>query len=273
MPFTIHPRGVNHFNLVLPDFASSLAHFQQLFDAELLMDLPGDGFHAGVFEIGRVLFEIFSPHQWLMNARYGAHYLGVEYQADMAQVRQAIAARNIRIVRDVGASVHTHPQDTFGISFQFFDGEFLRRTYPLLGGREMRSAEYWLHHHPLGLKGLKYFSAAVWDIDRAVEFMQSFLAGLLLYEQEWTDICARAIGVEIGGSVLELLTPTGAGPLQNHLYRFGDGIRSVVFKVDNLQRTVDYFRSRGVTLAAGDYADTYALPTEENLGLQFGFAQ
>ena len=89
----IRPQRVNHMNVVLQDFDASVAHWRGLFDAEFMADMPQREFHAGLIAIGRVIFELFVPHDFLLNARYGPHFLGVEYQADMNEVRAAMAGR------------------------------------------------------------------------------------------------------------------------------------------------------------------------------------
>ena len=47
------------------------------------MDLPQRELHACLIEIGRVIFELFVPHEFLTTVRYGPHYVGIEYQADV----------------------------------------------------------------------------------------------------------------------------------------------------------------------------------------------
>lgn len=119
MTTSIKPVRMNHLNLVLEDFDASVAHFTGLYGAEFMADIPNPETHACLIEIGRVIYEIFVPNAWLLTARYGAHYVGLEYQADIDQVRAAIAERNIRVVRDIGLALHTHPADTLGVAFEF----------------------------------------------------------------------------------------------------------------------------------------------------------
>jgi hypothetical protein len=268
---TIRPVRVNHMNVVVQDFDQSVRHFQEKYDAEFVLDIPQKEMHACLIEMGRVLFELFVPHVYLLNARYGPHYLGVEYQANMAVVRQAIAERGIRIVRDIGLALHTHPADGFGVSYEFYDGCFHDRDWPILGG-QMQSSEYWLAH-PLGLTGLNGYTHAVNDIEAASTFLQSFLAGEPVYEAERPEIAARAIGLQVSDAVIELLTPTADGELARHLYRYGDGIRSIVFGVTSVDQARHYFTERGLPTVRGDAPNTIAVPGEANLGLMFEFTE
>ena len=52
----------------------------------------------------------------MLHGRIGPHYLGIEYEVDMAQARAAIADNGIRIMRDIVQAVHTDPFDGFGVS-------------------------------------------------------------------------------------------------------------------------------------------------------------
>jgi len=270
---SIRPVRTNHMNLVLQNVEASADHFQQLYGAELLADMPQRELHAYLFEMGRVIFEVFVPHEFLTSVRYGPHYVGLEYQADMDDVREAVAARGIRIVRDIGLALHTHPADCFGVSFEFYGGYFHDRDWDLLGGTTMKSAQYWRDEHPLGLTGQKAYTVAVSDIDVASAFMQSFLSGEPVYEEPREAVGGRVIGLQVSDAVLELMTPTGEGPLQRHLHRFGDGIRSTVFGVRDIEQARRYFADRGVETVPGAAPGSIAVPESANLGVIFEFVE
>lgn len=271
MATAIRPMRLNHINVVLEDFDSSVRHFQEKYDAEFVLDIPQREMHACLIEMGRVLFELFVPHAYLLNSRYGPHYLGVEYQADMQVTRQAIAERGMRIVRDIDVALHTHPADGFGVSYEFYHDRFDERDWPLLGG-QMKSAEYWLAH-PLGLTGLRGYAHAVNDIRSAGEFVQSFLGGEPIYEADRPSIAARAMGLQVGGAIVELLTPVGNGELAQHIYRHGEGIRSTLFGVHDIGKAKRYLAERGLQTVLGGAPGTVAVPAEANLGLIFEFAE
>ena len=273
MATTIRPIRVNHMNVVLEDFDAGLRHFEDLYGAEFLNDIPQPELHAGLFETGRVIFEMFVPRAYLLLARYGPHYLGLEYQADMAVVRQAIAERGIRIIRDIGVAVHTHPEDTFGVAFEFYGDYFHDRPAWKQTGRPMRSAAFWRDEHPLGLTGLKGYTLAVRDIRAASEFIQGFLGGEPVYEAPRDAIAGRAVGLQVADAVVELVTPTAEGVLERHLNRYGEGIRSTVFGVRDVEQARSYFAGRGVQLADGGAPGAFAVPAEANQGVIFEFAE
>jgi hypothetical protein len=263
---------VNHMNLVLQDFDASVDHFRTLYGADFLMDLPQRELHACLIEIGRVIFELFVPHEFLTSVRYGPHYVGIEYQADVDVVREAVAERGIRIVRDIGVALHTHPADCFGMSFEFYGGYFHDNDWPLLGGK-MKSPAYWRDEHPLGLTGLKGYSVAVHDLDAANAFFQSFVSAEPIYEAPRPAVAARAIGLQVADAAVELITPVGDGPLQRHLHRYGDGIRSTIFGCRDIEQVRRYFAERGVELVPGDAPGALAVPAEANLGAIFEFSE
>lgn len=267
----ITPVRMNHLNAVVEDFPASAARLGALFGADFLLDLPQAEWHAGLVDVGRVIFELFAPPSFLLNARYGPHYLGVEYQADMAVVRAAIADHGIRIARDIGVALHTHPADTLGVAFEFYDGQFHDNDWPLLG-RKMHPASHWLCHHPLGLMGLKHYTIATADLTKAAAFLESFLGATRVYDEARPDLAAQALGYHCGDGIIELQAPTGIGPLHSHLTRWGEGIRSTVFAVANLAVARAYFLERGITPIAGSTADSFALPPEATGGVLFEFA-
>lgn len=268
---TIRAIRVNHLNVVIDDFAAGVARLAKLFGAEFLMDLPQAEWHAGLVDVGRTIVELFVPPAFLLNARYGPHYLGIEYQADMAQVRATIAEQGIRVARDIGAALHTHPADTLGVAFEFYDGSFHDNHWPLLG-RAMRPAGYWRDEHPLGLTGLKHYTLAVRDLDGARAFLARFLGAAPHYDEARPGIAAHALGCRAGDSAIELLAPTGDGALRRHLDRFGDGIRSAVFGVRDLGQAQRHFASRGLPTTAGSAPGSFALRPDDTLGLLFEFA-
>jgi len=267
----IQPIKVNHPNMVLEDYDASVAHFKSLYDAELIMDLNSPNWHACLLNIGDVIFELFSPNLFLLNARYGAHYLGIEYQADMAVVREVLTTQNIRIARDIDVAVHTHPQDCLGISFEFWGDQFHQNEAVL--GQKMRQPSYWQEKHPLKMTGQKGYTVVVADLDGARRFMDGLMENKVLYETARPDIGARAVGLQTANVILELLTPTGDGEIKRHLARFGDGIRSVVFAVQSIETAKAYFAERKVKVIPGTEPNSIAVPAEANHGVIFEFAE
>ncbi|CAN7149309.1 VOC family protein [Phenylobacterium sp. LjRoot225] len=272
MSKSIRATRVNHMNAVIENLDESVAHFRRLYGAELVVDLPQREWNACLIHVGRVIIELFAPHAFLLNARYGPHYLGVEYQADVDEVREVVAAHGVRLIRDIGAAVHTHPADCFGVAFEFYSGDFHERDWPLLDG-PMKPPAFWRDEHPLGLTGLKGYTIAVEDIAAASAFLQSFLGAEAAYEAPRPAVSARAVGLQAADAVIELVTPVGDGVIERHLRRYGEGIRSTVFAVCDIERARRHFIAEGVDLVPGDSPGAFAVPAELNQGLMFEFSE
>ncbi len=273
MPRSIKPVRLNHMNLVLESAGESIGRFKELYGAYLLADMPQKEMHAYLIDIGRVIFEGFVPHEYLLNARYGPHYVGVEYQADINEVRAALQDHSIRTVRDIGIALHTHPEDCFGVAFEFYDGYFHDREWELFDGRAMKPAEYWRDEHPLGITGMKGYTLAAFDIHAASQFLQSFLSGVPVYEEERDAISGRAVGLQVADAVVEVISPDGPGILLDHMHRYGEGIRSTVFGVGSIDQARDYFAQHGVEIEPGSMPQSIQVPAPDNCGVLFEFVE
>lgn len=266
----IAPVRVNHMNVVMEDFDASVEHFKTLYDAEFVVDLPSPAFHACLVAMGGAIIELFVPEAYLLNARYGPFHLGVEYQADMDVVRKVVADQNIRIIRDIGVAIHTHPDDTLGVSFEFYSLGFHEKEWPALG-RPILPQRHWTQEHPLRMTGLKGYSIAVHDIDAGLAFLRGFFATETVYEEARPALNARAIGLQVADTVIELIAPLGEGELTEFLKRYGPGIRSTLFGIADRDVAVGYFKERGVDLLPGSTPDRLLVPAEANRGLLFEF--
>lgn len=272
MPRSIRPVRVNHMNAVLRDFAASIAHFEQAFGAEFMVDMPQQPFHAGLFEIGQVIFEPFVPHDFLISARLGPHYVGLEWQADIDDVRAALAEHGVGTVRDIGLALHTDPADCFGVAHEFYAGEFHTREWDLLGGT-IKPMSYWRDEHPLGLAGLKGYTHVVENLDAAGAFYRGFLGAQPVFDEARPAIAARATGLRVADAVVELLAPDGEGWLARQLRRQGQGILSTVFSVRDLAQARHYCARKGIPLEAGTAQGYLTVPAQANRGILFEFAE
>jgi len=274
MPKAVGCLHMNHINFVVEDFDKSVDHFSSLYGAQFNFDLPGEHWHACLITIGGVMFELFAPTEYLLHARMGPHYVGVEYQVpDVDAARTEVLDRGMRVIRELGVAIHVHPAEAFGVAWEFFGRSFQDREDPPVAYPEpIRSADYWRDEHPIGYTGLKRYSVAVSDLDAALEFSQGFLGASVIYREERPAVAAEAVGLSLGDTVLELITPRGAGPIESFLAHYGDGIRSTVFAVRDLDQTKRYFAERGVTLHPGDAPDSVGVAAEDNMGLIFEFS-
>jgi hypothetical protein len=263
---------MNHINGVVEGFDETFTHFRNLYDAQFLAYLPQ--FQSCLIAIGTVIFELFTPSDYLLNARFGPHYVGLEYQVpDTALARKAVQTEGIRILGDISVAFFTHPADTFGVGIEIYHRNFHDEGPPRGFLEPLKPIEYWRDEHPLGCTGLKRYSVVVSDLDDATTFFQQFLNATIVYEAPRPAVGARAVGLGLADTVAELLTPTEDGVIQRYLARYGDGIRSTIFSVRNLGQARSYFTDRGITLESGDAPDTLAIAPQENRGLLFEFSE
>ncbi|MGD9794541.1 MAG: VOC family protein [Acidimicrobiia bacterium] len=262
---------VAHLNMCVRDFDRSMDHFRSLFGAQFVLDMPAPQWHAALLYIGGVLFEPFVPEHWLVNARYGAHWVGVEYQIDdVAKTRQNLQDRGLGLVRDIGIAIHSEPEECFGVALEFYDLSFFSDD-PVEWIEPLKPAEYWRDEHPIGYTGLDRYSIAVADHDAALRFYTDLLDTKVLYEEVRPTVASKVTGLQLADSVLELMSPMGPGPITDQVNRYGDGMRSVVFGVVDLDRTARHFAAQGITLVPGDRDDTLAIRPEDNRGVMMEF--
>src|ERR1700728_1534135 len=265
---------MNHINAMVEDFDKSVQHLRDLYGAQFNLDLPGDHWHACLITIGGVRFEVFAPSEYLLNARFGPHYVGIEYQVpDADEARAEVLARGMRVIRELGAAFHVHPAEAFGVAWEFFGRSFQDDPPPVPYVEPLHPIAYWRDQHPLGFVGLKRFSVAVANLESATEFFEDFLGATVAYKQPRPVVAARAVGLTLADTVVELISPVETGPIERYLARYGDGIRSTVFAVRDLEQAKRYFAEREVALHPGDAPDTVAIAPEDNLGLLFEFSE
>jgi hypothetical protein len=262
---------VEHLNIVHEDYEATVEHYRHVFGGVVVFDRLQPTWHACLMDVGGVLFEIFVPNEFFLHTRYGPHFLGVEYHvADIAPVRETLAAHGIRIARDLDVAVHSHPADFHGVSLEFFDDSFHENEELL--DRPMPPAAYWRDEHPIGFTGLSGYTVAVRDLDRGVADFRAVLEHKVAYERRRDALAARAVGLLVGGAIVEVVAPDGDGPLAQHLAAHGEGIRSSVFGVRDVDRARAHLVEHGLEVGPGTAPDAFAIPADQNRGVLFEFA-
>jgi len=273
MPEPLECQHMNHVNAVVEYFDESVEHFTDVLGAQFNFDMPGEHWHAYLMTIGGTMFQIFVPHQYILHARMGPYFVGIEYTVpDVGAARDQLPERGMRVVRELDEAFHVHPDEALGVSWEFYSRSFQDPAEsPIPYPEPIWSADQWLEH-PIGYTGLKRYCVAVADLEGAIAFAQGFLGATPLYQEARPAVNALGTGLQLGDTVLELISPTGDGELARFLARYGDGIRSTVFSVADLERTRAYFAGRGIELRPGDAPGALALAPEDNMGLLFEFS-
>ena len=271
MARSVNCRRISHTNLVIEDFAASVAFLEGVYGGSFMADLPGPDWHACLIEIGGLVVELFEPRNFLLQSRIGPHYLGLEFEADVDEARAAVADHGMRIIRDLGVAIHTDPFQGFGVDYEFYGGTFYGPDAPHLK-TFTKSPEHWAAH-PIGYTGLIGYTQAVADLAAATAFMKSFLGAEPIYETVREAIGARATGMRFAGIVCELVCPSGDGPLLRDMLQTGHGIRSTVYSVSDVAATRAYFEGRGLRVIAGARPGSVAVDPRDNLGILFEFVE
>lgn len=275
---------ISHVNVIIDGYESTLEHFGRVFDAQINLPIPGnpdnpDDTDACLVTIGDVIFEFFAPRrrgdqgQGRLLDRFADHYIGVEFQVpDVAVARQRCADLDVRIINDPGRFFYTYPGSCLGISWELWDGNW--RDYLGTTGRgPLHPAAFWRDEQPLGLLGLDRLSVAVRDLEAAVERLQAVVGATIVGRGERPFAVATAVELQIGDTLFEVIAPTGEGPVSAYLDRYGERIRSTVFKALDLGRVKQQLGTYGIDVVPGDRDGTVAIPAAQNHNLRFEFTE
>jgi hypothetical protein len=271
MKRAVHCKKASHTNIVIESLEKGVRHLEDVFGGSFMLDLPGENWHACLIEVGGLIVELFEPKHFMLHGRIGPHYLGIEYEVDMAEARAAIADHGIRITRDLGQAVHTDPFDGFGVDYEFYGGSFYGPDAPHVK-THTHAPEHWAAH-PIGYTGFIGYTHAVRDIDAASAFLQSFLGARPVYTSKRGGLGAQAIGLQIADAICELVSPTGNGALMHDMTTTGQGIRSTVYRVASVARARAHFESHALRVIDGTAPGSIAIDPRDNLGILFEFAE
>jgi hypothetical protein len=262
---------VEHLNVVHDDDEATVAHYADLYGGVVVFDRFQPTWHAYLMAVGGALFEIFVPIEFFLHTRYGPHFLGVEYHVtDLAPARETLAAHGVRIARELDVALHTHPADCHGVSLELFEDSF--HTNVDLLDRPLPPTTYW-HDHPLGFTGLLGYTVAVVDLEAARARFGALLEHVVVGEAGRPHLGAAAVQLLVGGAGLELVAPDGPGTIEDHLRAHGEGIRSAVFGVRDLDAVREHFGTRGIELEPGTEPGALAIPAARNRGVIFEFVE
>jgi catechol 2,3-dioxygenase-like lactoylglutathione lyase family enzyme len=273
---------VSHINAIMDGYADTVTHFRDRLGFQLNMEIPdsGDGTEACLMTLGPAMFEFFCPKergergQGRLLDRFGDHYIGVEYTVpDVAAARAYCEAHDVRIIRDPGGFFFTYPGNCLGISWELWDGNWLDPQPDLDRFEDVHPSAYWRDEHPLGVVGVARLTVAVSDLDAALGTFQAMIDAPLLGKVDRPAAAATGAQLQVGDTVFELLTPTGDGAIADYLARYGERIRSTVYRVGDLARAELHLSAQGFSLVPGDAEGTRAIPPEETKNLLFEFTE
>ncbi len=146
-----------------------------------------------------------------------------------------------------------------------------RRPWPFLiqwdTPDDQRLAWDGLGTHANGVTGWVGITVVVRDLERIIDLYKHLLGLSSPRPGEVPHLYAQQASFHIGSSRIDLLTPTGDGPVQQMLEEVGEGPFEITLAVKNLDQARTYLTQAGFALEPypGD-ASRAVLPAEQTLG-------
>ena len=96
------------------------------------------------------------------------------------------------------------------------------------------------------LKRVDRIQIAVSNSHAAEEVVEEVFGGELVRRDQAATLCARRSTMQAGSSLIELLEPDGAGPVQDFVSKWGSGLFGAGFSVDDLDAAANRLAKCGV---------------------------
>jgi catechol 2,3-dioxygenase-like lactoylglutathione lyase family enzyme len=95
------------------------------------------------------------------------------------------------------------------------------------------------------LKGVDRVQIAVADLNSAEKIATAVFGAEILRRDQLAPLGARRATLQAGTSLLELVEPDGAGPVQEFVRRWGSGLFAAGFSVDDLDAAAHHLEKQG----------------------------
>jgi catechol 2,3-dioxygenase-like lactoylglutathione lyase family enzyme len=279
VPAPLEILRVNHINQIVDNYDAAVAHLEDLFGGRFLREIGANPFTAGcLVDVGGDIIEVLAPRimdkaEGKLLAKYGPHYQGIEILVpSVSESLEIMKQRGIGILLERGSDFYTKPSATQGVCLQVFDRDWYADPPPAPYVNPVRTAQWWEEEHPIGYRGLHHLSFACTDVEEAERFWCELTGGQVTYRAERPAVAATAVGLDIGIPV-ELIAPTGPGPIAAYIDRYGPRVWATTFAVRDLHGTAGYFASRGIDLVPGDGPDSMMVPPPRNLQVVYQFME
>jgi catechol 2,3-dioxygenase-like lactoylglutathione lyase family enzyme len=270
---------VNHVNQIVEDYDAAVGHLQDLFGGQFLREIGANPFTAGcLVDVGGEIIEVLAPKimdkaEGKLLARYGPHYQGIEILVpSVPEALEIVKQRGVGILIERGHDFYTQPATTQGVCLQVFGGDWHADPPPAPYRHPARTGQWWEEEHPIGFRGLHHLSFACTDLESAERFWCDLTGGTVTYRADRPAIVAAAVGLDIGIPV-ELVAPTGPGPIEAYIDRYGPRVWATTFAVRHIKATAAYFASCGIDLVPGDSPGSMMIPPERNLHVVYQFTE
>ena len=97
-------------------------------------------------------------------------------------------------------------------------------------------------------RGVSHIGIAVKDLNHAIRTYSTAFDVPLPTVHDSPEAGLRAAMIDVGGSHIELMEPTGEGVITRFVERRGEGIHHICIEVDDLPATLARLESRGIQL-------------------------
>jgi catechol 2,3-dioxygenase-like lactoylglutathione lyase family enzyme len=272
------PTRFDHAVIYVRDLDTAIQRFQALgFDAKAGGRHTGRGTHNGLVRFGLDYFELLAVYD---EAEARAFAAGKPTLLDSLQEREAKLSRfalattqiDADSQRFIGYGTEKPVPDPMQrvlpngqkLSWSLLspEGSAQDRPWPFLiqwdTPDEQRLQIDVPGSHPNGATGWVRVRVATNNLDRALDIYQNQLGLELLSTDTVLDQVARRATLRIGKGTIEILAPTGDGPVQRILSEKGEGPFALYFSVRDLVETQKFF-------AQHDIAFTYESVDVEKL--------
>jgi catechol 2,3-dioxygenase-like lactoylglutathione lyase family enzyme len=136
---------------------------------------------------------------------------------------------------------------------------------------EVRLAVEGVGDHANGARSVSSVAVAVKDLQEAVRLYSVLFDMEPFRRDEVTDLTATRASFDVRGFTIDLLSPTGNGPVRKSLERDGEGPFEVKIEVEDLMRA--RLALSGVEFTENAAQGELRPPTEASLGARLGFTK
>ena len=108
------------------------------------------------------------------------------------------------------------------------------------------------------IKHFNHVGIAVWDTDRALQTYRDILGGsVTIYKGIGSTRDYTFTQFVLGGQRIELIEPLGQSEsfLTRFLNKWGEGLHHLTFQVDDIRKSTDYLKSRGLKITDEFFED------------------
>jgi methylmalonyl-CoA epimerase len=95
---------------------------------------------------------------------------------------------------------------------------------------------------------IDHIAIVVEDMERALATYEGMVGEKADLEEDNPEMEIRSAFVTMGALVIELMQPTGSGPLARHLAANGQGLHHIAYRVKDLGKVLSRLRDRGVRM-------------------------